>query len=86
VEHLILEYLLNIFIISQDKISLLKFFGWVMFKIKVPIMEYLVLEYLLNIIISEINSFSWVLWFGCDLQIQLLIIFLKIYPPAKSLC
>jgi hypothetical protein len=51
-EHLILEYLLNIFIISQDKISLLKFFGWVMFKIKVLIVEYLVLEYLLNIIIS----------------------------------
>lgn len=51
-EHLILEYLLNIFIISQDKISLLKFFGWVMSKIKVPIVEYLVLEYLLNIIIS----------------------------------
>ncbi len=52
-EHLILEYLLNIFIISQDKIALLKFFGWVMFKIKVQLVEYLVLlEYLLNIIIS----------------------------------
>lgn len=57
-EHLILEYLLNIFIISQDKIFLLKFFGWVMFKIKVPDMEYLVLEYLLNIIISG-DKFFW---------------------------
>jgi len=58
-EHLILEYLLNIFIISQDKMSLLKFFGWVMFKIKVPVMEYLVLlEYLLNIIISG-DEFFW---------------------------
>jgi hypothetical protein len=57
-EHLILEYLLNIFIISQDKISLLKFFGWVMFEIKVLVMEYLVLEYLLNIIISG-DKFFW---------------------------